>query len=60
MVENNATVSDRLLMQAKKLGYVHGEALSRNAAAELALIQANDFLDDLEKTHDLVEKHSNE
>ena len=60
MVENRATLSDQLIIKAKKLGYEEGEQLTDATAAELALIHANDFLDDLEKTHDLVENHSNE
>ena len=60
MVENRQTVSDHIILKAKKLGYVHGEELSQSLAAKLAVGHANDFLDDLENTHDLIEKHSNE
>jgi len=56
MVDERQTTSDNILKKAKKLGYDEGE-LSADVAEKLALDTANKFLDDLEHTHDLIEKH---
>ncbi len=59
MVEEKKTVSDQILDDAKKLGYEDGVELTDEIAAKLALNHANRFLDDLEKTQQLLEQHSN-
>ncbi|MAG16335.1 hypothetical protein CMO88_04705 [Candidatus Woesearchaeota archaeon] len=59
MVETEHTVSDKILHQAIKLGYKQGEQLPDEIAQKLALTNASQFLDDLEKTQDLIEKHKN-
>ncbi len=57
MVEEKKTVSDEIVDDAKKLGYEEGKELSNELAAKLALNHASRFLDDLEKTRQLIEKH---
>lgn len=59
MVEKKKTVSDQIINDARRLGYEQGKKLSDEIAAKLALKHANRFLDDLEKTQQLVEKHKN-
>ena len=56
MVDEKQTTSDKIMKKARKLGYDDGE-VSEDVAQKLALDTANKFLDDLEKTHDLIEKH---
>ena len=57
MAENRETVSDRIISKAKTLGFREDEALSDDAARQLAVEYSNLFLDDLEKTQKLVEEH---
>ena len=59
MVEEKKTTSDRMIEKARKLGYEDDCELTDDAACELALYSANEFLEDLKKTQDLVEEHQN-
>ena len=56
MVDEKQTTSDKIMKKARKLGYDEGE-ITADIAQKLALDTANKFLDDLEHTHDLIEKH---
>ena len=59
MVEEKKTTSDHAIKKARKLGYEEEHELTDDMACELALYSANEFLEDLKKTQDLVEEHQN-
>ncbi len=57
MAESRQTVADQILDKARKLGFEEGQALSQEAAQQIAAEYSEKLAEDAKKAADAVNKH---